>query len=181
LVLLVFLTSCASVPEKQEEKYQLARMLHLQNQSDWSFEGRLALTDEKDSVTANISWKHRVAADLIELSGPLAQGKIAISITADKVVLDDGETPKEFDGSADLVFSSQLGVDVPIAALRFWVLGVSEPGQPFVERTDGFEQYGWQIKYNSLQQVNTEWMPKKIQAEKDKTKIKLIVDQWILL
>ncbi len=178
--LALLLSACSFAPEKPIEGYQLAEMQHLQKQGNWNFEGRLAMVDEKDSVSASISWRHQPERDDIELAGPLAQGRIAISVTPGGVVVDDGDHRQEYNGAVDAIVAEQLGVDMPVNALKFWVLGVNDPKQSVVEQEGGFFQGGWLVRYREMQRVNAEWLPKKITAEKDKTRIKLIVDQWNL-
>lgn len=180
LALALSLSACSFAPEKPIESYRLAAMQHLQKQNGWHFEGRLALVDERDSISASISWRHQGERDDIELTGPLAQGRVAISVTADGVVVDDGENRQEYVGAVDAVVAEQLGVDMPVDALKFWVLGVNDPRQSFVEQEGGFVQGGWLVRFREMQRVNAELLPRKITAEKDKTRIKLIVDQWNL-
>lgn len=179
-VLAFLLSACSFVSEKPIEGYQLAEKQHLQNQDNWNFEGRLAMVDEKESVSASISWRHQPEKDEIELAGPLAQGRIAILVTPEGVVVDDGDKRQAYSGAVDAIVAEHLGVDMPVNALKFWVLGVNDPRQPVVEQEGGFFQGGWLVRYREMQRVNAEWLPKKITAEKDKTRIKLIVDQWNL-
>lgn len=181
MALLWSLSGCSLLQEKPVAAYHLVQMQHLQNLASWYFEGRVALTNEKDSISASISWQHNADRDEIELSGPLSQGKVTILVTADKVLVDDGENPKDYVGQVDAVVSEQLGVDMPVSSLRFWVLGVNQPSQPVVEQEGGFMQDGWQVGYRELQSVNSESLPRKINAEKNKTRIKLIIDRWKLL
>lgn len=180
LVLVIMLSACSTVAEKPFADYQLVKLQHLQQQGRWAFEGRLALVDEKDSVSASISWRHTEEQDDIELTGPLAQGRLAISVTPDRVVIDDGDNRQEYRGRADAVVAEQLGMDMPVNALKYWVLGVNDPDQAFLEQDGGFFQNGWLIRFREMQKVNSEWLPKRMTAQKDKTRIKLIVDQWDL-
>jgi outer membrane lipoprotein LolB len=179
-LLAISLVGCSTVPEKPVQEYMLAGMQHLQQQHNWRFEGRLAMVDERDSISASISWRHRPESDEIELSGPLAQGRVLVYVTADSVVIDSGDGRQVYPGRADEVMAEQLGVDMPVNALRYWVLGVNHPELAYVERTGGFSQNGWLVLFREMQRVNDEWLPKKVTAEKNKTKIKLIVDQWDL-
>lgn len=179
-VLILLFNACTLIEEKPIDVYELAKMQSLQQQKNWYFDGRLALVNEKDSISASISWHHQVERDDIELSGPLSQGRITISVTADSVVVDDGEKPQEFKGRVDTIVSEQLGVDMPVNALKFWVLGVNDPKQPFTEQVSGFDQGGWLVRFREMQRANTILLPKKISAEKDNTKIKLIIDHWEL-
>lgn len=179
-VLAISATGCSLVQEKPVEGYSFEQMQHLQKQNNWYFEGRLAVVGEKDSISASISWRHRAERDEIELAGPLAQGKVAITVVADSVIIDDGDTRKEFRGPVDGIVTDQLGMDMPVNALKYWVLGVSDPLDGYVHQVNGFTQYGWLVSFGEMQRVKAELLPKKITVEKDKTRIKLIVDQWNL-
>nr|WP_305888743.1 lipoprotein insertase outer membrane protein LolB [Methylomonas sp. SURF-2] len=177
----IWLAGCSVSPQKPLEVYQLKAMRHLQQQKNWEFEGRLALANDKDSVSVSINWRHSEFQDQIELVGPLAQGRLRIAVTPERVELDDGENRRVFNGSADVVLSEQLGVDLPVSSLKFWVLGVNDPGQDYIEQPEGFYQGKWLVRYREMQTVNADTLPKKMTAEKDKARIKLIVDQWVLL
>ncbi len=180
LLSVMSVAGCSLLSEKPVEAYRLQDMQVLQQQRQWYFEGRLALADERDSFSASVSWRHRLDRDDIELAGPLAQGKLVISVSADMVSVDDGDIRKEFRGPVEDVLAEQLGVMMPVDALRYWVLGLPDPEQSFVEQADGFFQAGWRVGFKEMQHVNAVVLPRKINAEKDKTRIKLIVDQWDL-
>jgi len=176
----LFLSACSMAPERIVEDYQLANRGYLQQQRQWGFEGRLAIVNEKESVSVSVLWRHFDDNDDLELAGPLGQGRVKIHVTPESVVLDDGDTRKVFYGRADAILSEQLGIEMPVNALRYWVLGVNDPEQEFVEQVDGFYQGGWLVKYREMQQFSSDLLPKKLTIQKDKTRIKLIVDQWDL-
>lgn len=180
MVLSGLLGGCSVVPEKPLDAYQLTAMRHLQQQRNWSLEGRLALVADKESVSVSIHWQHSERQDDIELIGPLAQGRVKISVTPEQVVVDDGEQRNVYYGRVDEVLAEQLGVDMPVSSLKYWVLGVNDPGQSYTEQPGGFYQGGWLVRYREMQSVNADLLPKKMTAEKDKARIKLIVDQWVL-
>lgn len=175
------LNGCAVTPEKPLQDFHLAERQHLQQLQGWVFEGRLAVVDEKDSIALSIMWRHIKDQDDIELAGPLAQGRTRITVTPGQVVVDDGESRNVYHGNPEQVFSEQLGVEMPVESLKFWVLGVNEPEQSYIEQPGGFNQAGWSVQYKEMQKAKSELLPKKITAEKNKAKIKLIVDQWDLL
>ncbi len=176
----VVLTACSVTPDGSLQSYQLADMQYLQLQKSWSFEGRLALVNERESVSASINWHHSPERDDIALAGPLAQGRMVITVVANGVVIDDGDNRREYLGQVDRIVAAQLGMDMPINALKYWVLGVNDPEQSFMEHEGGFFQEGWLVRFREMQRVNSDWLPKKVIAEKDKTRIKLIVDRWDL-
>lgn len=176
----LLLTGCSLFSEKPVEAYRFEGRQVLQKQSQWSLEGRLALVDEKDSFSASLNWQHGPQRDDIELAGPLAQGKLVISVEGDIVSVDDGDNRKQFHGQVDEVLAEQLGVLMPVDALKYWVLGVPDPQESYVELADGFLQAGWRVGFKEMQSVSNVYLPKKISAEKDKTRVKLVVDQWEL-
>jgi outer membrane lipoprotein LolB len=178
LAILLLLSGCASIEEKPLEAYQMAGREYFKQDRPWQFDGRIALANERESISASISWVHQLGGDDIELTGPLAQGRLAIKVLADKVVIEDGDNRHEFQGSVESVFADQLGVEVPVQALRYWVLGVDDPHQTVIEQGDGFKQSGWIVRFKEMQQVGGFKLPHKMGMEKDLTKIKLIVDEW---
>lgn len=180
LALIVGLTACSTLPEKPPKEYRLSAMQGMQKQRNWRLDGRLSVVSEKDSVTASISWMHEATNDLIELTGPLAQGRVLVTIDPDTVTVDQGDGPQIYTGSADEVFAEQINMEMPVSALRFWVLGVNDPARPYQELSSGFVQDGWSVQIKEMQSQGAIDLPRKISVEKNGTRIKLIVDQWVL-
>lgn len=178
VLMLALLVSCADLPKKQEKIFDLNNQSELYGKEVWSFEGRLAVVAEKDSFSATIKWLHAKDEDTIELSGPFGQGRTIIRFNAYQVYLDDGGEVRQYYGDVDKLVSEQLGVKVPVSALKFWLLGLVKPGDDYVERDKGFIQLEWLIHYPQMQQVGLLDMPRKIRVTKQKTKLKLIIDQW---
>lgn len=175
---LLLQSGCAVIEEKPLETYHLANMQQFQQDRTWQFEGRIAMANEKESISASITWVHQLNRDDIELTGPLAQGRLVIAVLPNKMVIEDGDDRQEFEGAVESIFTEQLGVAVPVQALRYWVLGVNDPRQAVVEQVDGFGQSGWTVKFKEMQSVGGLTLPRKMDVEKELTKIKLIVDQW---
>ncbi len=182
LTMLSFLlAACSEVPVKSVAKYNLADRQAFYELENWAFEGRMALSDGTESWNASIEWKHTPEKDELKLSGPLGQGAVAIALTDDSVTIDRGDDEILRSDNVDEFVERQLGIFVPVRALRYWVLGLAAPDRAFVELTDGFEQEKWLIQYQQMQQVNEKgWMPRKLKASQDKTRLKLIIDNWML-
>lgn len=183
LILLALLCGCGLVRDEPYLLYQSeesVRLLALE-QKAWRFDGRLAMVNQTDSISGNISWNHALHRDEIEIVGPLAQGRVVISIVPNSITIDDGDSVQNFSGSSDLIMRDQLGIDLPFGDLKFWVLGVTEPVKQVVKQEEGFYQQGWLVRYKEMQRVRDEILPKKMWIEKDRTRIKLIVDHWDLL
>lgn len=180
LVVLSLLAGCATLSEEPIHQYRQAEARAAQALDRWYFEGRLAFVDERESVSVSVNWRHSSQVDEIELSGPLAQGRVRISVGGDVVIIDDGETRRELQGDVDLMVEEGLGISLPVSALRFWVLGMSRPEFAVTEQPSGFFQLGWLVMFQEMFQVERVALPRKMSVQRDKTRIKLFVDRWDL-
>lgn len=174
----ILLASCASIPDKPEKSFDMSKRQFLYKKKAWFFSGRMSVIDEKRAVSANIEWKHRPQKEKIKLSGPFGLGRTEIVWTKNGVEIDVAGEQKKYMGAVDDIVSSELGVAVPISALKYWVLGVTDPNSDYIEKQDGFTQHGWRISYLQMQ-VNGDYeLPRKIIAKQGKAKLKLIVNYW---
>jgi outer membrane lipoprotein LolB len=174
------LSGCSSVTIERETTYSKRARESLYNLDNWLFDGRLAITGQNDSWSANIGWKHTAEEEEMKLSGPLGQGATVIKLSDDFVSIDRGDGKVQTSEQPEEFVNQQLGVFVPIRSLRYWVVGLPEPSQSFVETSDGFTQADWLIAYQQMQAVNGQSMPRKITVLNSRVKLKLIIDQWIL-
>lgn len=175
------LVSCARTPVKPMPSFRLQSREYLYEKKTWSFSGRIALTNEKESLSLSINWKHRNKQDSIELSGPFGQGRTILKLSEEELIIDDGEKPLKFVGNVDEQIARYVGLNIPISALKYWVLGLVKQGTPFVNEKEGFSQFEWRIKYQQMQFFGGDELPKKIKVERIKQgneKLKLIIDHW---
>jgi len=179
-VIVLVLSGCSSIKIEHETAYSRRAREPLYNLDKWLFNGRLVITGQNDSWSANINWKHVVDKEEIKLSGPLGQGATVIKLSDDLVSVDRGNGKVQTSEQPEEFINQQLGVFVPIKSLRYWVIGLPEPSQSFVETSDGFTQEDWLVRYAQMQAVNGQSMPRKITVSNSRVKLKLIIDQWIL-
>ena len=179
-LVILMVSGCTTEIVAPETLYSKITRESLYNLEQWSFEGRLGLTGIKDSWQANINWQHRSSDEEIRLSGPLGQGATIIKLTGKLVTIDRGNDKIQTSLEPEAFISQQLGMFVPVRSLRYWVIGVPEPGSPYVEAGLGFRQAGWLIEYKQMQRVNAQNMPRRITVTNEKVKLKIMIDQWIL-
>jgi outer membrane lipoprotein LolB len=173
--------ACSTVTVVPGAIYELAAREHLYAVENWSFQGRMAIHSQQESWSASLQWQHQTESDHLHLSGPLGQGATQIILTADSIRIDQGDGQAEYSEQPDWLIRQRLGIFVPVRALRYWVVGLVQPGLEFKEIENGFEQAGWMIQYLQFMQSGDELMPHKIVVTKQNTKLKLIIDQWDLL
>lgn len=178
--LIFLLSACSVVPVGPDTHYSRAAMRRFYDLERWSFEGRLALTGQNDSWSANISWEHGPEAEKIKLSGPLGQGAVIISLTGDVVTIDRGGDDVHSSSQPEEFINQQLGMFVPVRSLRYWVVGLPEPSRPYKDTDVGFNQAGWLNEFKQMQSVGDGAMPHKMTVMNNQVKLKLIIDHWIL-
>ncbi|NOT11360.1 MAG: outer membrane lipoprotein LolB [Methylococcaceae bacterium] len=179
IIVACLITACSSVDVKPDTTYSVQARQKFYELEQWSFEGRLAITGQSDSWSANMNWIHTPAQENMKLSGPLGQGATHIRLTKEQVTIDRGDGNPQTSVQPEEFVNQQVGILVPLQSLRYWVVGLPEPSQEFIETIDGFNQEGWLVSYKEMQATNGELMPRKISVSNSQAKLKLIVDQWI--
>jgi len=178
IVLISLLTGCASALLKPDTPFQISKRDYLYEITDWSFSGRLAMSNDSDSFSASIVWKHQKHLDEIELSGPFGQGRTLIALTDHSVTIDDGNEQFQYYGNVDEIVTQQLGIALPVSALKYWALGLVEPEIEYSGFENGFFQSGWQIQFQQMQLVDDNELPRKLKVENNISKLKLIIQHW---
>jgi len=92
VVLAMLLQACSLFrPESHGQSYSRQASIPLYELKQWTFEGRMAVTAERESMSGNIAWRHTGDEDSIKLSGPLGQGATLIRLADGKVSIDRGD------------------------------------------------------------------------------------------
>lgn len=179
IVAMIFLlAACQTAPIVIEKEYDLSQRMHLYEMDEWRFNGRLALSHESDSWSANIKWRHQFGIDHLSFSGPLGQGAVSIVLSESQISIDKGDGKMQSSRHPDELVNKLLGVFVPVRALRYWVLGLPRPSEDYRTVPQGFVQYTWRVSFVQWVQVGADLLPRKIVITDEKTKMKLIIDQW---
>jgi outer membrane lipoprotein LolB len=177
-VAVVLLVSCVSVPDKIDESFDLFGREHLYEKNIWSFSGRMSVAGENDAFTADIDWKHQFKEEVIKLSGAFGLGRTRLFLTKNSVeIYLDGKQVRHV-GNVDDILSAELGIAVPVSALKYWVLGITDPGADYKEVARGFVQHGWKVTYLQMRANGNYELPRKIRVEQGRVKLKLIIGRW---
>lgn len=163
--------------------------------SDWRIEGRLAVSDGRQSWQSGVNWRQRGGRYAIDLIGPLGQGRVSIRGDANGVTLDDGERRLRAPDPETLLARAGIA-PVPIEGLRHWLLGLPDPALSARPVTDDdgllrrLQQAGWQIVYVNYVTVDDLVMPQRIDARRDgpgvdtpgvdTLDVRLLINRWTL-
>lgn len=178
LVLLFLLVSCTNKPLKSDLSLQLSERDYWYDQAVWSCSGRLAMVADGHSFSATIDWQHQPGLEQIKLIGAWGLGHIRMTITDDKVEIDDGNKSIQYIGDIDQLVHKHSGIMLPVSALKYWLMGLVRPEMEFFTFENGFFQSGWKVNYLQMQKIGKGQLPRKINLTKDKTSLKLLINQW---
>ncbi|MGH1470959.1 MAG: lipoprotein insertase outer membrane protein LolB [Cellvibrionaceae bacterium] len=184
---IIFLVACASQPPlhliDNLSDYQL-RLLAI---SDWQLRGKIVVRSRGESDKAKFMWRNSEDAYKIRLSGALGMGTTYIKGDKKSVRLEqNGKAPVEASSPEQLVLD-QLGRDIPISHLHFWVRGLptTEIKIDHIRYDDNgmikqLIQAGWILNYESFS-VNGEWnLPSKMTAIREDIELELSVSKWTI-
>jgi len=86
--------------------------------------------------------------------------------------------------SVNLLVQSQLGWEIPVDSLSWWVRGLAAPGEIEQRKIDGqgnldqLVQDGWTIEFGSYRSIGNVDLPLKLTAQQADWKVKLVVRDW---
>lgn len=187
----VLLAACGAVPTVDPEQaareplYQ-QRADHLIQVDAWTLEGRLAVSDERDGGSGSFQWRRDAAGSRMDFHGALGRG-------AWRLLADERGAELEFaDGtsyrapSVDQLVREQVGWQVPVEKLAWWVRGLAAPGTVQRRtldqegRLNALRQDGWDIEYTRYAGVGEVAMPFRMTARRENRTVKIAVRKWRL-
>lgn len=161
------------------------RRAALQGQQHFELKGRVAVAVGSQGFNARLRWVQNGQQAQVSLQGPLGAG--GVQVTSDgahvSIVTSRGEHLEDEAARQELI--SRLGFEPPLSSLRYWVLGVPDPGQPATETLDPrqvllsrLKQSGWEIDYTAYMPVNSQSLPAKLTLQNADVRVRVIVDSW---
>ncbi len=158
----------------------------LQNLNRFGLNGRVAVAVGKQGFNAGLRWTQSGAVTRLALTGPLGAG--GVEVTADgadlSVVTSNGKRLGNTQARSEL--QSKLGFEPPLASLRYWVLGVPDPGAPAAvqldpqQRLTELTQDGWRVDYGAYVPAGAEWLPRLMAFRRQDVRVRMVVDGWQL-
>jgi outer membrane lipoprotein LolB len=184
----ILLASCRTAPPARETapaQTWEARRPQLQARDRFGLKGRVAVAANGEGFNARLRWTQDGKQTRMSLDGPLGAGGVQVTAngSAVSIVTSRGE---HFDNdAARSELAKSLGFDPPLDSLRYWILGVPQPGSPAQESLDmqqqrlaSLQQSGWQIQYTDYMSVSGEWLPSKLTLQRQGVRLRVIVDGW---
>jgi outer membrane lipoprotein LolB len=199
LVTIFFITGCTTVDLVDSEpatgiggvdaqKTWQERQTELTAIKYWRLTGRLAVSNGDDAWNINLDWQQRDEDYQIILNGPFGAGKVKLVGNASGVLLHDSDDQTFYADTPEVLLYEQTGVMMPVAGLRYWVMGLTGPEQKKKPRLDNLgrlsylEQASWKVNFKRYTQVSGIDLPRKVFIVKSTNEldVRLVVDKWTL-
>ncbi len=187
LVALCLLSACAALPVAPTPQLEREYRLHAASiyaLPGWSFAGRVAIRTEHDAGTVSLSWRQLGERYSLDLLAPWGAGAVQVEGGPGAVVLRTADGIEDFATEPAPLLSYYLGVDLPVEALRYWLLGVPDPAQEadYVLDQRGLivelRQHGWRLDYRRYGEFAGRSLPTVVFMSGHDFELRVAIRQW---
>ncbi len=151
------------------------RIQHLQQMRCWEANGRIAINDPKQNVTASFSWMQTQDHYTVRLSS---------AYTSETVTIDGDQNGFKVTNSSDSNSELHIEKTLPLQQFNSWLKGMPAAGTPQKITYDShnqiqtLQQDGWLIEYQSYDNRSPVSLPTKMTATDGKTHAKILIKGW---
>jgi outer membrane lipoprotein LolB len=110
---------------------------------------------------------------------------VRIDGSASEVVLRSADGRVQRAATAEQLIAMHLNADVPVAQLRFWILGRPAPGQDVQElqvdsqgRLLRLLQAGWLVTYQQYEAHESGALPTRLRIKRERTAARFVLSDW---
>lgn len=170
LFLCLLVSACANAPQPVADQHQKPP----RSTEKWQAVGKIAVTREGQTETANLQWfRQSAATDRVILTGPIGTGATELRREGNRVYwLDDNEQKPltALPLASDLTRALST---LPLADLGNWLLGyVPNTGMTALERGS------WRVEVQSWQLLSEQRLPRKLLLNYEELQIRVVLLDW---
>jgi outer membrane lipoprotein LolB len=187
LVALAVLAGCRTVPPPvspgpgADAPWPL-QLAALEKFDRYALTGRVAVVAGDDGFTASLRYRQRSARSDLALDGPLGIGGLRMEFEGDSLQVTNSRGHRLNGQAARDELEARLGFPLPLAELRWWLLGIPDPAGGAGSSADpmptAFEQNGWKVSIDARTPALGFTLPKRLTATRDNARLKLLVESW---
>ena len=157
---------------------------HIAQIDGWQISGKIGIQAPQDSGSGTLFWLQRQDYFDIRLSGPLGRGATRLTGRPDAVALEVAGQGRFEAESPEALVESQLGWQLPVSNLLWWVRGLPAPDSRSRislgshGRLANLQQDGWDVQYLSYADEDGYALPSRIKLAGRDLQITLVVKDW---
>lgn len=176
---LLFLSACSSIAPPADTNSNWTQLRSaLQALDSWEMRGRVDVRYNDESNTPRIRWNQQALEYNIRLWGTLNAGNTLITGKPGLVTLEQGNDLVTAASAEDLILQ-QLGYELPVSYLEYWVKGIPSPDSRFelkfneLNQLQSLRQDGWTVSYPDIRQYGELTLPRRVEVTRPKNDIRL--------
>lgn len=135
-------------------------------------------------VKADLRWQQNADGSFeLRVAGPFGIGATTVSGTLDDVIVRNSKGTYRSNDPEGWI-ESRMGWTLPLAGLRYWMLGLPSPySEADIELNPqgqiiNLQQDGWRLDYSEYQRAGGYDLPRKFEVANDDVRLKVVVDAW---
>jgi outer membrane lipoprotein LolB len=162
----------------------LERRDMLRELEEFRMEGRLALNTGRRGYSGTVSWEQNDDIVDFRFRGPFGFGGFRIHGDLEQLRVKTTAGEEFLLRDPELEMTERFGWSLPVHSMRYWILGVSDPGLPATEVPDeqglleSMEQAGWLVNYDSYGETEGLLLPRRLDMERGEVRIRVMSDRW---
>lgn len=188
--LIALLAGCAGLTSKEALEGQgdaqswQAHKQRISNLDAWQINGKVGIRAPKDSGSGTLFWLQRQDYYDIRLSGPLGRGAARLTGRPGEILLEVANQGRYQAASPEQLLQDQLGLNLPVSHLLWWIRGLPSPDSKSRLNLDGqshlaqLSQDGWYVEYLSYAEQNGFWLPERIKLSGFDLQVTLVIKDW---
>ena len=186
--IILLISACSSIPDVDSDLQLRQWQNHqaLANKIEfWKIKGRAAIQSKNNSATFLLHWDQFGTGYELRFISGLGQGTYILKGTEDGVVM---RTPKNKVFSSDTpenLIREELGWDVNLAGLKYWVRGLPEPNIQYSQllldkkgRLKDMKQSGFFISILRYTDNDNISLPEKLFIRSNNIELRLVIQNW---
>ncbi len=184
------LTACATTtpvqaPPQDKKLTWETRSHQLASIQSWQLNGAMSVVTPKQAGSAQVQWQQKGPNNYqMDLYGPVGMGSVKLTGHPGQVILRMANGKTTSANNPEILLQQQLGWDVPVSNLYYWVRGLPAPGSPSNKQWDAYhhitslQQQGWNIQYKQYTNVSGIDLPKRVFMNNGPVKVRMAINQW---
>lgn len=188
--LITLLAGCAGLTSKEALEGQgnaqswQAHKQRISSLDAWQINGKVGIRAPKDSGSGTLFWLQRQDYYDIRLSGPLGRGAARLTGRPGEILLEVANQGRYQAASPEQLLQDQLGLNLPVSHLLWWIRGLPSPDSKSRLNLDGqshlaqLSQDGWYVEYLSYAEQNGFWLPERIKLSGFDLQVTLVIKDW---
>jgi outer membrane lipoprotein LolB len=159
-----------------------ARARALADITRWTLEGRISVSDGRDSGSARLTWVQDGAFYTVTLRVPVSGQTYRLS-GGEGVHRLEGVRPEPVLGNdpAELL-ARELGWHLPLQQMRLWAIGLADADARVALDQAGLptrlDSQGWRVSYQEWDAGQQPALPRRVYAERKPYKVRIAVARW---